>query len=328
MRIVCSGAGGFIGGYLCARLISEGHDVRAVDIKPLSEWWQVHDTAENIGRSDLHLLDECRRAVDGREVVYNLSAEMGGMNFVENHKLTCMLNVLINTHMLMASNDAGVERFFFSGSACCYSASKQTDENVTALKESDAYPAQAEDGYGWEKLFSERMCEHFNEETTMAVRTARFHNVYGPNTSYDDLRGKAPASLSRKVAEAIANGDESITVWGDGHQTRSFMWIDDCVEGVLRITALEDGQYRGPMNLGSSELVSINELVDIIEKQAGASLRREHDLTKPLGVRGRNSDNQMIRDVLDGWEPSTPLREGIGKLYPWVEARVMERHGG
>lgn len=328
MKAVVTGAGGFIGGYLAAELAHQGHDVRAVDIKPLGEWAQIHDECENVDSCDLMRLENCERVVDGTNQVFNLASAMGGMNFIENHKLTCMLNVLINTHMLMAANANGTERFFYSGSACCYAAEHQTSTENVALKESDAYPAQPEDGYGWEKLFSERMCQHFDAETNMTVRSARFHNVYGPNTAFDDLRGKAPASLSRKVAEAIVTGSHKVEIWGDGLQVRSFMWVDDCVDGILKITALDNG-WRGPMNLGSAELVSINELVSIIESIAGVTSKRVYKLDAPQGVRGRSSDNTLCREVLDGWEPSTSLRDGIARLYSWVEGRVIERleHG-
>jgi nucleoside-diphosphate-sugar epimerase len=256
-----TGAGGFIGGALAKQLTEAGLTVRGVDRKPLDEWYQVVDGADNLVL-DLQDLDSCRKAVDGVSTVYNLAADMGGMGFIENNKALCMLSVLTSTHMLVAARDAGVERFFYSSSACVYAADKQTDTDVTALKEADAYPAMAEDGYGWEKLFTERMCRHFHEDFGLETRVARYHNVYGPLGTYAGGREKAPAALSRKIAEAVLSGDHEIEIWGDGEQTRSFMYIDDCLHGTRMIT---DGPYGDPINLGSSELVSINQMVSIIE---------------------------------------------------------------
>src|SRR3954470_4716342 len=290
--VLVAGGGGFIGGHLVADLLAKGKRVRAVDQKPLDQWYQVFDAADNV-QLDLSGRDTCVAAMDGVSEVFQLAADMGGMGFIENNKALCMLSVLINTHMLMAAKDAGVERFFFSSSACVYAAEHQTDPNVTALKEADAYPAMPEDGYGWEKLFSERMCRHFREDFGLETRVARYHNVYGPHGTYDGGREKAPAAICRKLATAVLTSDHQIEIGGDGKQTRSFMYIDDCVEGTRRIM---DSGVHEPINLGSEELVAIDELVDHVETIAGIQLERRYDLTAPQGVRGRNSDNSLIRE--------------------------------
>lgn len=314
LPVLVTGGGGFIGGHLVARLRDEGFaHVRSVDIKPLDEWYQVHDGVDN-RRLDVSLLEACREAVDGMGIVYNLAADMGGMGFIENNKAACMLSVLINTHLLGAAREAGIERYFYSSSACVYAADKQTDAHVTALKESDAYPAMPEDGYGWEKLFSERMCRHFREDFGIETRVARYHNVYGPNGTWDGGREKAPAAICRKVIEAKLSNDHTIEIWGDGEQTRSFMYIDDCVEGTRRLT---DSDVAEPLNVGSDELVSINQLVDIVEKIAGITLERNYKLDAPKGVRGRNSDNTLIKQKL-GWAPSIRLEDGMAKTYAWI----------
>ena len=315
--IVVAGGGGFIGGHLVADLLRQGKQVRAVDIKPADEWHQRFDDAEN-RHLDLSEKDACREAVTGASRVYQLAADMGGMGFIESNKVLCMLSVLVNTHMLMAARAAGVERFFYSSSACVYAAEHQTDPDVTALREEDAYPAMPEDGYGWEKLFSERMCRHFREDFGLHTRVARYHNVYGPNGTYDGGREKAPAAICRKVAAAKLSGDHRIEIWGDGQQTRSFMYADDCVHGSQ---ALADSDVIEPINLGSSELVTINELVSIVEEIAGVELRREYKLDAPQGVRGRNSDNTRILELL-GWEPSISLREGLEQTYRWVHDQM------
>jgi GDP-D-mannose 3', 5'-epimerase len=311
--VVIAGGGGFIGGHLVADLLDQGHRVRSVDLKPLEEWYQVHDDAENMVL-DLRLAEACSEALAGAEDAYNLAADMGGMGFIENNKALCMLSVLINTHMLQAAQQHGVKRFFYSSSACVYAADKQTDSDNPGLKESDAYPALPEDGYGWEKLFSERMCRHFREDFGMYTRIARYHNVYGPEGTWQGGREKAPAAICRKVADAKLSGSNQIEIWGDGEQTRSFMYIDDCVYGSK---AIFDSDIIEPINLGSSEMVSINQLVDIVEAIAGVSLERRYDLSAPKGVRGRNSDNTMIQQRL-GWEPSISLREGLEKTYAWI----------
>ena len=311
--VLVTGAGGFIGGHLVADLLAQGKSVRAVDVKPLDEWYQSFDDAQNV-EADLALIDACRDAVQGAAEVYNLAADMGGMGFIETNKALCMLSVLESTHMLVAARDAGVERFFYSSSACVYAADKQTSADVTALREDDAYPAMAEDGYGWEKLFTERMCRHFLEDFGLQTRVARYHNVYGPHGTWTGGREKAPAAICRKVAEAKLTGTHDIEIWGDGEQTRSFMYIDDCLHGTQMILA---GDSPEPVNLGSSELVSINQLVDIVEEIAGVRLQRHYNLDAPKGVRGRNSDNTLIRQVY-GWEPSVSLRDGLERTYAWV----------
>jgi GDP-D-mannose 3',5'-epimerase len=315
--VVVAGGGGFIGGHLVADLLNEGYRVRSVDLKPLGEWYQVHDDAENIV-SDLQLREACTQALAGADDVYNLAADMGGMGFIESNKALCMLSVLINTHMLQAAQEREVKRFFYSSSACVYAADKQTDPDNPGLRESDAYPAMPEDGYGWEKLFSERMCRHFREDFGLYTRTARYHNVYGPEGTWSGGREKAPAAISRKVAEAKLSGLNEIEIWGDGEQTRSFMYISDCIYGSK---AILDSEILEPINLGSNEMVTINQLVDIVEDIAGVSLKRRYDLSAPKGVRGRNSDNTMIQQRLS-WEPSTSLREGLEKTYAWIFDQV------
>jgi GDP-D-mannose 3', 5'-epimerase len=320
-KVVICGGGGFIGGHLAGDLIRQGFtDVRSVDIKPFEEWYQRFPEVENI-RLDLQDLAACRRALSGAAVVYNLAADMGGMGFIENNKALCMLSVLINTHLLMAAKEQKVRRFFYASSACVYNADKQRDPNVTALKEEDAYPAMPEDGYGWEKLFSERMCRHFREDFGIQTRVARYHNVYGPHGTWDGGREKAPAAICRKVIAAKLSGNHAIEIWGDGHQTRSFQYITDCVHGTQLLTWSEVTQ---PLNVGSSELVSINQTVDIVEKIAGIKLKRGYNLSAPKGVNGRNSDNTLIRKLL-GWEPSTRLADGLERTYRWIYDQMMSR---
>ena len=311
--VLVAGGGGFIGGHLARTLCERGFEVRSVDIKPLDDWYQIPHGVEAL-RLDLSALANCHEAVRGVDTVYNLAADMGGMGFIETHKADCMLSVLINTHMLMAARDADVSRFFFSSSACVYAADKQVNADVTALKESDAYPAMPEDGYGWEKLFSERMCRHFREDFGLETRVARYHNVYGTEGTYDGGREKAPAALCRKIAKAALTGRHEIEVWGDGGQTRSFMYADDCIEGTLMVTA---GDSALPVNVGSSELVSINQMIDIIEQIAGLTVKRNYNLDAPKGVRGRNSDNTLIQEIY-GWEPSISLADGLELTYRWI----------
>jgi nucleoside-diphosphate-sugar epimerase len=315
--LVCGG-GGFIGGHLVKSLLADGVDViRAVDIKPLDEWYQATDEVENLVL-DLKDKENCHRAAKGAEVVFQLAADMGGMGFIENNKALCMLSVLTNTHMLLAARDAGVQRFFYSSSACVYNGDKQKDPTVVPLKEEDAYPALPEDGYGWEKLFSERMCRHFEEDFGLQCRVARYHNVYGPLGTWTGGREKAPAAICRKVIEAKTSGKHEIEIWGDGKQTRSFMYIDDCTRGTR---AILESDIHEPINLGSSELVTINQLVDIVEEIAGVKLQRRYKLDAPKGVNGRNSDNTKIREYL-GWEPSIRLKEGMAKTYAWIEREM------
>jgi nucleoside-diphosphate-sugar epimerase len=321
-KIVICGAGGFIGGHLVADLLRQGEtNLRAVDIKPLDEWYQKFDKVENLSL-DLGEKEAAEKALEGAAHVYNLAADMGGMGFIENNRALCMLTVLINTHLLMAAKKFNIERYFYASSACVYAAGKQRDPNVTALKEEDAYPAEAEDGYGWEKLFSERMCRHFSEDFKLLTRVARFHNVYGPDGTYEGGREKAPAAICRKVIEARNSGKHEIEIWGDGHQTRSFMYIDDCVLGIQKI--MHSDNVTMPINLGSSEMVTINQLVDITENIAGLKLTRNYNLKAPKGVNGRNSDNTLIMKLL-GWEPSISLKSGMEKTYAWIDQQIKAK---
>ncbi|HEX5365418.1 MAG TPA: NAD-dependent epimerase/dehydratase family protein, partial [Acidimicrobiales bacterium] len=310
---VVTGAGGFIGGHLVAALRADGHEVRAVDAKPLTTWHQRHRGTEE-AVLDLRDLAACRRAVDGADQVFNLAADMGGIGFIAGNKARCMLSVLINTHLLLAAREAGVARYFYASSACVYAAGKQDRPDVPGLAEPDAYPAMPEDGYGWEKLFSERMCRHFAEDFGLATRVARYHNVYGPHGTYDGGREKAPAAICRKVATAVLTGDPVVEIWGDGRQTRTFTYVDDCVAGTRLIAAGDVGE---PLNLGSSEMVTVDRLVDLVEQAAGVVVERRYVPDAPQGVRGRSSDNTRIRGAL-GWEPSTPLAEGIATTYRWI----------
>jgi len=312
--IVVCGGGGFIGGHLVNDLRIKGFaNIRAVDIKPFEEWYQKFDDVQNV-QADLKGLKECEEAVNNCSFVYNLAADMGGIGFIENNKALCMLSVLINTHLLMASKDAGVDKYFYASSACVYNGDKQTNPDVIALKEEDAYPAMPEDGYGWEKLFSERMCRHFLEDFALDAKVYRFHNVYGPFGTYDGGREKAPAAVCRKVIQAKLSGNKTIEIWGDGEQTRSFMYVNDCLHGL---DLLMKSSVNEPLNLGSNELVSINQLVGIVEDIAGIKLKREYNLNAPKGVNGRNSDNTKIKEKL-GWEPSITLRDGMEKTYKWI----------
>jgi nucleoside-diphosphate-sugar epimerase len=318
-RAVIAGGGGFIGGHMVKSLMAKGVNViRAVDIKPMGEWYQVSTDVENLVL-DLQDKEKCYRAAKDADVVFQLAADMGGMGFIENNKALCMLSVLINTHMLLAARDAGVERFFYSSSACVYNAEKQKSAKVVPLREADAYPALPEDGYGWEKLFSERMCRHFEEDFGLQCRVARYHNVYGPHGTWAGGREKAPAAICRKVIEAKHSGKHEIEIWGDGKQTRSFMYIDDCTKGTQ---AIMESEIHEPLNLGSDELVTINQLVDIVEEIAGVRLKRRYNLDAPKGVNGRNSDNSKILELM-GWEPSIRLKEGLQKTYQWIEKEMM-----
>jgi GDP-D-mannose 3', 5'-epimerase len=322
--VLVTGAGGFIGGHLVRRLRDEGVDrIRAVDVKPIDEWHQVFPDVENVS-GNLELLDECHKAVDGVDTVFNLAADMGGMGFIESNKALCMLSVLVSTHMLVAARESGVDRFFYASSACVYAAEKQDTPAVEPLREADAYPAMPEDGYGWEKLFSERMCRHFAEDFGIATRVARYHNVYGPHGTWDGGREKAPAAICRKVAIAELTGDHRIEIWGDGEQTRSFTFIDDCLEGTLRLMASDVSE---PLNVGSDQLVTINRLVDIVEDIAGVTLKRDYKLDAPQGVRGRNSDNTRIEAQL-GWTPSISLEDGLATTYAWVRDQLRVRLEG
>ena len=317
-RVLVCGAGGFIGGHLVKYLLDSGAaSIRAVDIKSIDDWYQITPGVENISL-DLQDKRNCYLAVEGATAVFQLAADMGGMGFIEKNRALCMLSVLINTHMLMAAKDLGVQRFLFSSSACVYNATKQTQANVVPLREEDAYPALPEDGYGWEKLFSERMCRHFEEDFNLECRVVRFHNVYGPHGTWEGGREKAPAAICRKVLEAKMSGSREIEIWGDGRQTRSFMYIDDCLHGVK---AIFESDIREPINLGSSELVTVNQLVDIVEEIANVRLKRTYNLCAPRGVNGRNSDNTKIKHYL-GWEPSIRLRDGMARTYAWIEQQM------
>jgi len=314
--LVC-GAGGFIGGHLVKDLIKSGNEVVCADIKPMEYWFQFYDTNKNYSL-DLKEYENCLKITEGVDYIYNMACNMGGMGFIENNKAECMLSVLINTNLLRACLVNKVKKYFFSSSACVYNGTKQTSTFIPGLKESDAYPAQPEDGYGWEKLFSERMCRHFTEDFSLQTRVIRYHNVYGPLGTYDGGREKAPAALSRKIALAKLNNQKEIEVWGDGEQTRSFMYIDDCLEGTKKIF---NSDLKDPYNLGSDEQVSINQLIDMIEKIADFKVKRKYLLDKPKGVRGRSSDNSKINVDL-GWSPSIKLIDGLSKTYSWIEDQI------
>jgi len=322
--LVVTGAGGFIGGSLVSALRVRGHKhLRAIDIKPLDQWYQRFDDVENLSL-DLNVKENCEIAAKGAREIYNLAANMGGMGFIEHNKALCMLSVLINTHMLQAALKFGVGKFFYSSSACVYNGDKQRRFEAPSLKEEDAYPALAEDGYGWEKLFSERMCRHFFEDFGLYTRVARFHNVYGPWGTWYGGREKAPAAICRKVIEAKVSGKHEIEIWGSGSQTRSFMFIDDCIKGIDLIM---HSQIQEPINLGSSEAVTINQLVDLAEEIAGIKLKRNYNLSAPKGVNGRNSDNTLIKKYLN-WEPNIPLRTGLEATYRWIYGQYLARERG
>ncbi len=324
--IVITGAGGFIGGSLARYFTEKGFTrIRAVDKKPLPDWYQIVDGVESLSL-DVSQEANCHRACEGAAEVYNLAADMGGMGFIERFRVQCLRSILVNTHMVEAAWRAGCQRYFYSSSACAYNTELQKDPNCRALKESDAYPAMAERGYGWEKLISEMFCQEYWAERGMKTFIARFHNVYGPNGTWDGGREKAPAAISRKVIEAKESGRHEIMIWGDGTQTRSFMYIDDCVNGIDRITHC-DKLIATPINLGSSELIEINTLVTIAEEIGGVKLKRQYDAGAPKGVAGRNSDNTMIKRIL-GWEPTTPFRTGLAKTYAWIEQQYQDRKAG
>jgi GDP-D-mannose 3',5'-epimerase len=324
--IVIAGAGGFIAGSLTRFFHDQGFTrIRAIDKKPLPDWYQRVPDVDSISM-DLSEKENAFKAVQGAVEVYNLAADMGGMGFIERFRIECLRSILINTHLIEAAYRAGVERYFFSSSACAYNTTLQQDPHVRALKESDAYPAMAERGYGWEKLMSEMFCQEYWAERGLKTFIARFHNVYGPNGTWDGGREKAPAAICRKIIEAKDMGKHEIVIWGDGEQTRSFMYITDCVQGINKIVDCDD-LIATPINLGSSELVSINELVTLTEQIGGIKLQRKYDPNAPRGVAGRNSDNTFIQQVLN-WEPKTPLKVGLAKTYDWIEQQYYDRKAG
>jgi len=321
-KILIVGAGGFIGGHIVKRLLKDGNSIVAVDIKPKEYWFQDFVNAENHYSMDMKDMINCRKVAKNIDYVFNMACNMGGMGFIENNKAECMQSVLINTNLLIASKENNVKRYFFSSSACAYNITKQQDVFIEGLKEEDAYPANPEDGYGWEKLFSERMCRHFMEDYGIEVSVARYHNIYGPFGTYDGGREKAPAALCRKIISAKKNNLKQIDVWGDGKQTRTFLYVDECVEGTLR---LFESDYSNPINIGSDEQVSINEMIEIIENISGVSkLNKNYQLDKPKGVRGRSSNNDLIKKVL-GWSYEMSLKEGLTKTYEWINSEMSKK---
>ena len=317
-KILIAGAGGFIGGHLAKSLLNDGHDVICADLKPFEYWFQIFDECKNYSL-DLKEYDNCLKTSEGVDYIYNMACNMGGMGFIENNKAECMLSVLINTNLLRASIKNSVSRYFFSSSACVYNGSKQKNTFIEGLKESDAYPAEPEDGYGWEKLFSERMCRHFTEDFKIETRVARYHNVYGPLGTFDGGREKAPAALCRKIINAKLNSIDTIDVWGDGEQTRSFMYIDDCLIGTKKLFLSDSSDVY---NIGSEEQVSINQMIEVIENIAGVTLKKNYLLDKPLGVRGRSSDNSLIRDNIQ-WDTEVSLKNGLEKTYKWIFDQII-----
>ena len=321
MKYLVCGAGGFIGGHIAKRLILEGHQVSCVDIKPLELWFQKHDESKNFSL-DLKVLENCEKIVEGHDYVINMACNMGGIGFIEWNKAKCMISVLINTHMLMACEKNNIKKYFFSSTACAYNKDLQTNSFVTGLKEEDAYPANQEDGYGWEKLFSERMCRHFLEDFNLETKVARYHNIYGPLGTFDGGREKSPAALCRKVAKAKIEGSKDIEVWGDGEQTRSYLYIEDCIDATLN---LFNSDFNGPINIGSEEQVSINQMIDIIEDIANYKVNRQYNINMPVGVRGRSSNNDKIKKELS-WEPKYSLRQGLEKTYNWIENMIINKN--
>jgi len=318
-KVLIVGAGGFIGGHLVKKILDNGNSVVATDIKPKEYWFQDFDTVENYYSTDMKDISNCRKVTEGVDYVFNMACNMGGMGFIENNKAECMQSVLINTNLLIACNENKVQRYFFSSSACAYNKTKQQDVFIEGLKEEDAYPADPEDGYGWEKLFSERMCRHFMEDYGLEVRVARYHNIYGPYGTYDGGREKAPAALCRKVIQARKDKNDTIDVWGDGEQTRTFLYVDECVEGTLR---LFESDYSEPVNIGSDEQVSINQMIGMIEEISGGSkLKKNYQLDKPKGVRGRSSNNDLVKKVLN-WSYQMSLKDGLSKTYKWIDEQI------
>ena len=320
-KFLVVGAGGFIGGHFIQRLLDEGNSVRAVDLKPFDFWFQKFDRIDNHSL-DMQEYKNCLKMSENVDYVINLACNMGGIGFIEKNKADCMLSVLINTNLLKACQKNNVKRYFFSSSACAYNKDLQNDPNINGLKEQDAYPAMPEDGYGWEKLFSERMCRHFTEDYGLETRVARFHNIYGPMGTFDGGREKAPAAICRKVIEAKMNNKDIIDIWGDGTQTRSFLYIDDCLDGMLKVF---NSNSREVFNVGSEEQVSINEMIEKIEKISNKNVKKNYQLDKPKGVMGRNSDNTLIRSQLK-WEPKFTLYQGLKKTYEWIFSEMKKKH--
>ena len=320
MKCLIAGAGGFIGGHLMKRLQLDGHEIICADIKPVSLWFQVSDKNKNLS-IDLKDFNNCLQVCDGVDYIFNLACNMGGMGFIENNKAECMLSVLINTNLLRAGLQNKISKYYFSSSACVYNASKQNDTFIDGLKEEDAYPAMPEDGYGWEKLFSERMCRHFYEDFGLDVRIARYHNIYGPEGTYDGGREKAPAALCRKIINAKLKKEKNIEVWGDGEQTRSFLYIDDCIEATMSVF---NSNFTDVFNIGSEEQVSINQMIDKIEEIAGLKIERIYDISKPKGVRGRSSDNSLINSKIN-WSPKFSLNDGLEKTYNWIYSSIVNQ---
>ena len=321
-KILVVGAGGFIGGHLVKRLLNDENFIIATDIKPKEYWFQDFEKTKNYYSLDMKEIDNCRKVTKNVDYVFNMACNMGGMGFIENNKAECMQSVLINTNLLIASKENKIKRYFFSSSACAYNKNKQQDVFIKGLKEKDAYPADPEDGYGWEKLFSERMCRHFMEDYGIEIRIARYHNIYGPFGTYDGGREKAPAALCRKIINAKKNNEDKIAVWGDGKQTRSFLYIDDCIEGTIR---LFESDYSEPVNIGSDEQVSINQMIDIIENISKVKkLKRDYQLDKPKGVRGRSSNNDLVKEVLN-WSYEIKLKDGLKKTFDWMSNEISKR---
>ena len=318
MKVGCVGAGGMIGGALVARLLADGHEVRATDIKGLNDWWQVHEAAHNWGHIDASRRHEAAFAVYGCDWVFDLAENMGGIAWISSERVACSESIEIGINLLRESARAGVRRFFFASSACVYNTAIQGHTDVRGLKETDAWPAQPEEGYGLCKLYMEELCRHYQEDGLLDTRIARFHNVYGPPCSWNDGKEKSPAALARKVAEAKHTGSGKIEIWGDGRQSRSYCYLDDCVDGTLRLMAAD---FHDPLNIGSDDLITVNQLVSIFEEIAGVELERIYNLDAPQGVRGRNADLTLCRQVL-GWEPPTFLVHGLQRLYEWIETQV------
>ena len=320
MKCLIAGGGGFIGGHLMKRLQLDGHEIICADIKPISSWFQLSDKNKNLSL-DLKDFKNCLQVCDGVDYIFNLACNMGGMGYIENNKAECMLSVLINTNLLRAGLQNKINKYYFSSSACVYNASKQNDTFIVGLKEEDAYPAMPEDGYGWEKLFSERMCRHFYEDFGLNVRIARYHNIYGPEGTYDGGREKAPAALCRKIINAKLKKEKNIEVWGDGKQTRSFLYIDDCIEATMSVF---NSDFTDVFNIGSEEQVSINQMIDKIEKIADHKVERKYDISKPKGVRGRSSDNSLIYSKIN-WSPKFSLNDGLEKTYNWIYSSIVNQ---